>query len=248
MVEHQTMVHQGRGNPNFNFRIIKNCGSSLERQVREAVRIQMRGVVLNKKGTYNRCKLTRLVVDRDWEDQVWKESWMPRGEPVREDQDWTAWEGEECLANATKPKRPRDDERPVKKARLEPGVAWGEGVQAEDADKVNFLHNQESSKPAKNQSRMKIYSGLEWMCREILKEVANSAVAMGEVMQGVADWEEWAGEEKTFTRRRSEREEKYLWAMLRVLDKQSAGEEKRSRIKQTVQTSSEEEYPNWFQC
>ena len=72
---------------------------------------------------------------------------------------WTAWEGEECLANATKPKRPRDDERPVKKARLEPGVAWGEGDA--DAEKVNFLHNQESSKPAKNQSRMKIYSGLE---------------------------------------------------------------------------------------
>ena len=89
-------------------------------------------------------------------------------------------------------------------------------MQAEDAEKVNFLDNQESSKPANNQSRMKIYSGLEWMCREILKEVANSAVAMGEVMQGVADWEEWSGEEKTFTRRRSEREEKYLWAMLRV--------------------------------
>ena len=46
--------------------------------MRKAVRIQMRGVVLNKKGTYNRCKLTRLVVDRDWEDQVWKEFWMPR--------------------------------------------------------------------------------------------------------------------------------------------------------------------------
>ena len=158
---------------------------------------------------------------------------MPWGEPVREDQEWTAWEGEECLANATKPKRPRDDERPVKKVRLEPGVAWGEGVvQAEDAEKVKFLHNQESSKPAKNQSKMKIYSGLEWMCREILKEVANSAVAMGEIMQGVADWEEWSGEEKTFTRRRSEREEKYLWAMLRVLDKQSGGEEGRLKVNQ----------------
>ena len=51
-------------------------------------------------------------------------------------------------------------------------------------------------------------------------------------MQGVADWEEWSGEEKTFTRRRSEREEKYLWAMLRVLDKQSAGEERRLKVKQ----------------
>ena len=174
MVEHQTMAHQGRGDPKFNFRIVKQCGSSLERQVREAVRIQMRGVVLNKKGTYNRCKLTRLVVDSDWEEQVWKESWMPRGEPIREDQEWTEWEGEECLAATTKPKRPRDEEKVAKRVRLEPGVAWGEGVQAEVAERVNFLHSQESTEPARNQSKMKVYSGLEWMCRELLKEAANS--------------------------------------------------------------------------
>ena len=35
--------------------------------MREAIRIWMRGTVLNKKGMYNRCKLTRLVVDNDWE-------------------------------------------------------------------------------------------------------------------------------------------------------------------------------------
>ena len=49
MVEHQTMTHQGRVDPKFNFRIVKKYGSSLERQVREAVRIQMRGVVLTRK-------------------------------------------------------------------------------------------------------------------------------------------------------------------------------------------------------
>ena len=85
MVEHQAMAHQGRGTPTFNFRVVKKCTSSLERQVREAVRIQMRGVVLNKKGTYNRCKLTRLVVDNEWEEKVWKDSWVPRGEPVKEE-------------------------------------------------------------------------------------------------------------------------------------------------------------------
>ena len=232
MVEHQTMAHQGRGDPKFNFRIVKKCGSSLERQVREAVRIQMRGVVLNKKGTYNRCKLTRLVVDSDWEEQVWKESWMPRGEPIREDQEWTEWEGEECLAATIKPKRPRDEEKVAKRVRLEPEVVWGEGVQAEVAERVNFLHSQESTEPARNQSKMKVYSGLEWMCRELLKEAANSAVAMGELMLGVAGWEEWLGEEQHMGPRRSEREEKYLWAMLRVVDKQSAGEEKRLKTKQ----------------
>jgi hypothetical protein len=59
--------------------LVKKCKSSLERQVREAVRIQMRGNVLNKKGLYNRCKLTRLVVDEEWDQKVWQESWQPRG-------------------------------------------------------------------------------------------------------------------------------------------------------------------------
>ena len=53
--------------------VVKNFNISLERQVCEAVRMQMRGVVLNKKGTYNRCKLTRMVVDTEWEDKVWKD-------------------------------------------------------------------------------------------------------------------------------------------------------------------------------
>ena len=80
---------------------------------------------------------------------------------------------------------------------------------------------------------MKVYSGLEWMCRELLKEAANSAVDMGELMVGVADWVEWLGEgHAKGPTRRSEREENYLLAMLRVLDKQSNGEEKRAKAKQ----------------
>ena len=78
----------------------------------------MRGLVLNKKGTYNRCKLIRLVVDTEWEEQVWRESWKPREEPIREDQEWTEWEGEECLAAPPKPKRPREEERAAKRARI----------------------------------------------------------------------------------------------------------------------------------
>ena len=63
MVQHQASVHGGDEQPQFAFKVIKKCKSSLERQVREAVRIQMRGNVLNIKGNYNRCKLTRLVLD-----------------------------------------------------------------------------------------------------------------------------------------------------------------------------------------
>ena len=56
MLEHQAVAHRGeQANPDFHFRVVKKCQSSLERQVREAIRIQMRGNVLNKKGMYNRC-------------------------------------------------------------------------------------------------------------------------------------------------------------------------------------------------
>ena len=56
MVEHQAIAHGGGGGertPEFNFRVVKQCKSSLERPVREAVRIVMRGNVLNRKGMYN---------------------------------------------------------------------------------------------------------------------------------------------------------------------------------------------------
>ena len=182
MVEHQMQAHRGAENPAFRFRVIKQCGSSLERQVREAVRIQMRGLVLNKKGTYNWSKLTRLVVDSEWEEQVWREAWKPREEPVREDQEWTEWEGEECLATQLKPKRPRDEDRVAKRARMEPEVAWGEGVKPGVAERDNFLYSQETKEPARNQAKIKVYNGLEWMSRELLKEIANSAVDLGEMM------------------------------------------------------------------
>ena len=100
MADHQAMAHEGE-QPQFNFSVIKQCTSSLERQVREAVRIQMRGLVLNRKGTFNRCKLTRLVVDTEWEDKVWKESWAQREDPTGE------WEDEEHLSTLPKEKRAR---------------------------------------------------------------------------------------------------------------------------------------------
>ena len=62
----------------FQFKLVKKCNSSLARHVREAVRIQMRRNVQNKKGVYNRCNLTRLAVDSEWDEKVWKESWVPR--------------------------------------------------------------------------------------------------------------------------------------------------------------------------
>ena len=53
MVEHQALAHGGERTPEFNFIVGKQCKSSLERLVREAVRIDMRGNVINIKGIYN---------------------------------------------------------------------------------------------------------------------------------------------------------------------------------------------------
>ena len=42
----------------------------------------MRGNVLNKKGMFNRCKLTRMVIDTERDQRVWKEAWEPRANEV----------------------------------------------------------------------------------------------------------------------------------------------------------------------
>ena len=42
MLEHQAVAHRGEeATPEFHFKVVKKCQSSLERQAREAIRIQM---------------------------------------------------------------------------------------------------------------------------------------------------------------------------------------------------------------
>ena len=76
MLEHLQRAHKGGHDepPKFKVKIVKGCKSALERQVREGIRIQLRGEVLNKRGEFNRCKLTRMTVDTAWEDKKWEES------------------------------------------------------------------------------------------------------------------------------------------------------------------------------
>ena len=232
MVEHQMMAHKGEENPAFQFRVVKKCGSSLERQVREAVRIQMRGLVLNKKGTYNRCKLTRLVVDSEWDDKVWKESWTQGvGEDQGGEKEWEEWEGEECLAMPSKSKRPREDAHTAKRAKLDTTSSWGESIPVGVAARTEFLHssNQEMGVDAsgKSQTKIKVYCGLEWLCLELVREIANTAASLACLMEGVANWEEWNGEECVKVSKRSEREERYLWQRLKEIDSELAREGKR---------------------
>ena len=83
------------------------------------------------------------------------------------------------------------------------------------------------------QAKLKVFSGLEWLSREILKEVANNAVDIAEMLEEAKKWEEWEGKEDAQMPRRSEEEENYLWYMLKEVDKEVAREEKRSKAKKS---------------
>ena len=112
MHTHWKTKHESEDPPQFNFRVIKSFRSALARQVAEAVRIQLRGSVLNVKGVYNRSKLTRLVVDEDWDKKVWKESWNANNADPEE------LEINENTLNASKKnKKRKDDKNPNPKRR-----------------------------------------------------------------------------------------------------------------------------------
>ena len=105
MYTHWKTTHESEDPPQFNFRVVKSFRTALARQVAEAVRIQLRGSVLNVKGVYNRSKLTRLVVDEDWDKKVWKESWNANNADPEE------LEINENTLNASKKNKKRKDDK-----------------------------------------------------------------------------------------------------------------------------------------
>ena len=111
MVEHQTLAHGGSTDIRFKFRLVKSFKSSLDRQIAEAIRIQKRGGgVLNRKGEFNRCGLTRLVIDNKWEREKWEKAWEDKGE------------GEDPLCDLTESRKTKPgsllSDRPVKRRRI----------------------------------------------------------------------------------------------------------------------------------
>ena len=63
-----------RSEPAVKFKLVRSFRSALDRQVAEAIRIEMRGSLLNRRGEFNRCSLTRLGVDQKWEEERWRKS------------------------------------------------------------------------------------------------------------------------------------------------------------------------------
>ena len=236
MLEHLALSHREEQVPNFRFRVVKKCRTALERQVREAVRIEMRGNILNKKGMFNRCKLTRMVVDSEWEKEVWEEAWEPRpGNEVDED-----------TLRATSKSKSRQEESSIeaKRARKEEGgSSWGEELTEEDSNRAEFLQGESSQPSGKIQIKVKVFTGLEWMMREILKEVAHAVIDMSTLTEGADLWEEWIDNNSSPSLQskgtedppqlpvRSRKEERQLWAILAELDKQVHQKEQKEQAK-----------------
>ena len=66
--KHHWLHHQGAGRPKMIFKVVKYYRTALSRQVGEAIQIRARGgegEILNSKGEFNRCSITRLVLDKE---------------------------------------------------------------------------------------------------------------------------------------------------------------------------------------
>ena len=66
ILKHHLLHHNGEGEPEMVFKVVGKYRSALSRQVGEAVKIRRRGgegSLLNSKGEFNRCKITRLTLE-----------------------------------------------------------------------------------------------------------------------------------------------------------------------------------------
>ena len=114
-------------------------------------------------------KLTRMVIDSEWESEVWEDAWEDKpGDEVREDN-----------LKATGKSKSREDgsSHKAKRARAETVDSnWGVDSSDVDRSRADFLQEEPSRRAGINQSKLQVYTGLEWMMRELLMEVAHTAV------------------------------------------------------------------------
>ena len=185
MVQHSEEAHNGENNHTFKFRVVRSFRSALDRQIGEAIRIEMRGSVLNRRGEFNRCSLTRLGLDREWEDDRWKKSW----ERVENQAD----DSSVCLVESQDLKRPGDDNKMgSKRLKLEADdKVWGEQVDHCQVQRGHFLMSGSTDKAKPNQSTLPFLTGMEWIAYSVVKEMAWEAVDSAFCMKEVANWEEW---------------------------------------------------------
>ena len=144
MLKHWSLSHKNE-KPKFNQFIVGKYKTALGRQVGEAIRIQMRGNTLNSTGAYNRCRLTGLVIDSEWDRKVWEESWQSADQEQEllkrlADQDLT--EREEPRKRGEKRREEDGLGRMSKRRKItaDKVYVWVETVQETDGGKEEFLY------------------------------------------------------------------------------------------------------------
>jgi hypothetical protein len=196
MHKHWISSHQAEGEPTFAFKLVRKYRDSLSRQVGEAVRIQLRGNTLNSKAVFNRSRLTRLVIDRDWELKLQEDRQKEESKRDRLMVELRQ-EGEDELSrgSVTGSKRSRgekDTVRPIKRRRTSKfplaDTNWGEGTMVEGAgeETQRFLYDiVEMGEPRSvgrqcRQSLLTPLRGVSWLAREWLLDLAGEAVQSSE--------------------------------------------------------------------
>ena len=180
--------------------------TSLERQIAEAVRIQRRGNVLNRRGEYNRCNITRLVLDTNWEQKKWDQAWEDKAETesVSDIEGGTFELGESRKTKFRGMQSPRNSKKI--KIENEDGAVWGEEVGPEVKAKLDFLSlgvleplkSDRTSKTWK-QSKLQTISGVEWLIHQLVREVVIQSVEIGEdliIAKIMPEWEDLIQDEE----------------------------------------------------
>ena len=78
-------------------------------------------------------------------------------------------------------KRNGNNRGPAKRIkREEQGVVWGEDAMERDSAKMEFLMEQSMPVAKTEQTSIKVYSGVEWVMRELLRECTHRAVELAD--------------------------------------------------------------------
>ena len=189
MMKHWANSHPGPVKPKFHQYVIASFKSSLDRQVAEAVRIQHRGQVLNSVGVYNRSKLTRLVVDQEWDKVVWEESWEKRSRQDRinlalSEEGSALIEEKSSMTRRTRKRESEDDQDTSNKRRKceEQGLVWGEQVTPMHKAKTEFLLGPNNKVVVKNlvQRKITLLSRASLETLVIINNMISKAVQLSE--------------------------------------------------------------------
>ena len=105
------------------------------------------------------------------------------------------------------------DESSKRIKREEEGVVWGEETSGVGDRLEKFLYEPITNREiGVKQSKLKPVTGLEWFCRQILREVTGRVVELSKNLEGVVEWGEWEPNQSITAR--SSQEERKLWSIL----------------------------------